>query len=102
MMNATLVLIIVLAVISFIQIIILIILGAFIVSFRDQMNGMFRDFIDAFAKLEVSQVSKNLQDHKKSWEEKYEEELNYVQRLMRGESNLVDLQLPQVKPQKDV
>jgi hypothetical protein len=74
---------------SLINSFVLVILGVFLVRFRDQITLQQR--------LPVPIPNKSV----KNWEDKYEEELNEFQRRLRADAGLVELPLPQVKQIKN-
>lgn len=71
-------------------------IGAFLVKFKDRVNGMFVDTIDAFETIytPVTQITKT--NKSKTWDEKYEEELEMTRRRIRNESALQDLPDPTI------
>jgi hypothetical protein len=74
--------------------ILLIVIGAFLVKFRERVNGLFSNFIDVQEELMLPVPSVEAQERKKTWDEKYEEELDALARRMRAESGLKDLPDP--------
>ena len=90
-----LILLIVLCVLGFFNLIALIAIGAFLVRFRDRTNGILSDFLGAMGELPppAPTVTEN-KDRPKTWDEKYEEELEAMQRRLRAESGLVNLPDP--------
>lgn len=83
---------------NFLNTIILIVIGAFLVRFRDRFNGLFIDFLKAFENLPIASIS-NFQNkplETKTWDEKYEHEIEEIQKRMRIESGLLNLPDPVV------
>jgi hypothetical protein len=68
-------------------------IGAFLVKFKDRVNGMFLDTIDAFETI-YNPISPTVGKKFKTWDEKYEEELEMTRRRIRSESSLQDLPDP--------
>lgn len=82
--------------ISFLNLLILVVIGAFLVQFRERVNGLFKDFINVIENLFSSSSSdvKNEVHIPRTWDEKYEHELLLQSRRMS--SGLQDLPDPTV------
>lgn len=92
-------LLIFLFVMSLLNLILFIAIGLFLVRFRDRVNNIFSDLIEA---LEIMWASVPTQvapeqpevERPKTWDEKYEEELKAITQRLRGDSGLRDLPDP--------
>jgi hypothetical protein len=90
------ILIFILIAISTANLICIFVLGAFIVKFRERLDGIFSDLLEMaetmWGAIPASQpvVASKL----KTWDQKYEEELENIQRRLRGDSGLLDLPTP--------
>lgn len=79
------------------NLIVLIGIGAFLVSLRDRINAIFSDIITLFAENSPPELSFTKEaERPKTWDEKYEEELEALQRRLRGDSGLLNLPDPGV------
>lgn len=90
-MNAMNVIVIITLILTILNTILMFGLVLFIVRFRDRMNDIFSDIINA---LEISFgaiPSMNKQDSPKTWDEKYEEDLERLAQLRKQNSGLTDL-----------
>lgn len=88
----------VLVFLSIINIGFLVVIGSFIVRFRERVNGLFSDMVKAmsdFAEVPVATVEP-VANRPKTWDEKYEVELDNIQRRLRADSGLSDLPAPGV------
>lgn len=88
-----LILIIGLFVISLINLIALVAIGAFLVEFRRVMFTRFVDIVNVIEQLfgELPEPTVEFSSSKKTWDEKYEEELEMRDRLRRQQAGLLDL-----------
>lgn len=69
-------------------------IGAFLVGFRDRVNDMFAELIQAVESSIKDSPSPLLfenQEKTKTWDEKYEEELESISRRLRTDLGLQDL-----------
>ena len=69
-------------------------IGLFLVRLRDRVNMMFADTIEAMGVVHgaIPEMPEIIIDTKvKTWDEKYEEELDYIAKRMREGSGLRDL-----------
>ena len=72
-------------------------IAVFLVRFRDRNNKIFADLIEAMESSFsfVSPIAtSSTEARQKTWDEKYEEELNVVARRVKENSNLIDLPDP--------
>ena len=84
---------------NLISIFIMIFLGAFLVKFRDRMNQMFSDFLAVLKEpfsSEAPPASNEENQESRTWDEKYERELEAIQKRLRAETNLINLPDPVV------
>lgn len=83
---------------SLLNSIILIFIGLFLVRFRDRVNNIFVDLIEAmeviWGAVPVVQSTEPTVERAKTWDEKYEEELESITRRLRTDSGLKDLPDP--------
>ena len=86
-------------ILNFISIFIMIFLGAFLVRFRDRVNQMFSDFLavlnEPFSN-EAPPANNEADQEPRTWDEKYERELEAIQKRLRAEINLINLPDPGV------
>lgn len=91
-------LLICLTVISVLNLIFLAAIGLFLVRFRDRVNNIFADLIEAlevmWGAVPVPAAPESEPERPKTWDEKYEEELESITRRLRGDSGLRDLPNP--------
>jgi hypothetical protein len=84
-----------LAFISLVNLLCLFAIGIFLVRFRDRMNKIFVDFIGAMETMGAVPITlEKVEDRPKTWDEKYEEELDQMQKRIRANSGLQDLPSP--------
>ena len=74
-------------------------IGVFLVRFRDRFNRMFYDLIETIGVLEESPSAPIVPvdsdvDRFKTWDEKYEEEIEAISKRLRQNSGLADLPSP--------
>lgn len=82
----------VLLVLSLINLVALVAIGAFLVEFRSRVNGMFSGLVNVIEQLFGDLPEPSVEVHsKKTWDEKYEEELENRNRLMKQQTGLLDL-----------
>jgi len=91
-------LLIFLTIVSFINLVFVFAIGIFLVKFRDRVNDVFRDLIQAMeimwgAVPNDSSFDPNI-ERSKTWDEKYEEELESINKRLRADSGLKDLSDP--------
>jgi hypothetical protein len=76
----------------------LIVIGAFLVQFRDRNNKIFSDMIEAMEVMwgatPVVPTAEPNDNRPKTWDEKYEEELDAMTKRLRQDSGLVSLPDP--------
>jgi len=93
-----LILLICLTVISFLNLIFLAAIGLFLVRFRDRVNNVFTDLIEAlevmWGAMPAAPIPEPDVERLKTWDEKYEEELEAMTRRLRSDSGLKDLSDP--------
>lgn len=84
--------------ISVINLICLVAIGAFLVRFRTRTNNIFADLIQAlevmWGAVPIAPTSEATDNRPKTWDEKYEEELDAMTRRLRADSGLVSLPDP--------
>jgi hypothetical protein len=80
----------------FLNTLIIFFLGVFVVRFNQRINQMFSDLVSVLVKVPEADVSLNLPESKKTWDEKYEEEIEIFSRRLRADSGLSDLPYPNV------
>lgn len=80
--------------ISFLNFCLLIVVGAFLVRFRERVNALLGYLIDVTETIIKDEPHVPQKVSSKTWDEKYEEELSAA--LRRMSSNLVDLPNPNV------
>lgn len=89
-------LLVALVIISIINLVIVIAIGRFIVLFRDRVDSIISDLIKAmefmWGAIPIETTSETTVDRAKTWDEKYEEELEAMNR--RLQSGLDDLPSP--------
>jgi len=88
-----------LSVISFINFVFLCFIGIFLVRFKDRVNNIFADLIEAMEVMwgimpVAPPVVSDPVERPKTWDEKYEEELEAMTRRLRSDSGLKDLSNP--------
>jgi hypothetical protein len=87
-----------LLILSFLNFLLLIAISVFLVRFRDRVNNLFKDLIEAmevmWGAIPVAPVTEQDSDRPKTWDEKYEEELEAMTRRLRADSGLSDLPDP--------
>ena len=91
------ILLICLTVISFVNLVFLFAISLFLVRFRDRVNNIFADLIEALEVMwgAVPTAAPEVEPERpKTWDEKYEEELESITRRLRGDSGLRDLPDP--------
>jgi hypothetical protein len=83
---------------ALLNLIVLVVIGAFLVRFRDRTNNIFADLIQAmevmWGAVPVAPTSEPTETRPKTWDEKYEEELDAMTRRLRADSGLVNLPDP--------
>lgn len=88
----------ILIVISLLNSIVLIGIGAFLVRFRNRTNNIFADLIEAMQLMwgatPPTPTTEPNDNRPKTWDEKYEEELEAMTRRLRTDSGLVSLPDP--------
>jgi hypothetical protein len=93
-----LILLICLTVISFVNLVFLFAISLFLVRFRDRVNNIFADLIEAlevmWGAVPTAAPPEAEPERPKTWDEKYEEELESITRRLRGDSGLRDLPDP--------
>jgi hypothetical protein len=76
----------------------LVVIGGFLVRFRDRTNKIFADLIEAmeviWGAVPVAPATEPNEARPKTWDEKYEEELDAMTRRLRADSGLVNLPDP--------
>ena len=75
--------------------IIMIYIGGFVVRMRDDQKEFFSDLVDLFGNMRLPEEAKKLPIKPmaattKTWDQKYEEELDMLSRRSRQDSGLVD------------
>lgn len=75
--------------------IIMIYIGGFVVRMRDDQKEFFSDLVDLFGNMRLPEEAKKLPiktmaTMTKTWDQKYEEELDMLSRRNRQDSGLVD------------
>ena len=87
-----------LLILSIFNCLLLIAISVFLVRFRDRVNNLFRDLIEAmevmWGAIPVAPAMEPDIDRPKTWDEKYEEELEAMTRRLRADSGLKDLSDP--------
>ena len=78
-----------------IKTIIMIYIGGFVVRMRDDQKEFFSDLVDLFGNMRLPEEAKKLPIKSmvattKTWDQKYEEELDMLSRRSRQDSGLVD------------
>lgn len=84
-------------ILNLISFFILIFLGAFLVRFQERMNGILKDLFSVLNSPFLSQTqvpSFDAQQEPETWDEKYEKELEAIQRRLRADTGLVSLPDP--------
>ena len=85
----------VLIVFSLLQLFVTLAIGVFLVRFRDRTNKIFSDLIEAmeimWGAVPVAPTATPNDNRPKTWDEKYEEELEAMSRRLREQSGLKDL-----------
>lgn len=80
-----------------VNLIVLFVIGAFLVQFRRNIVSMFGDFADLLEQLfgTIPTPTVETNDRNKTWDEKYEEELEMAARRLKENSGLQDLPMSQ-------
>lgn len=80
-----------------INLVLLVAVGGFLVQFRRNMVNLFGDFADLLERLfgTIPTPSVETDDRQKTWDEKYEEELEMAARRLKESSGLQDLPMNQ-------
>ena len=84
-----------LIVIGFLNLVLLFNIGLFLVRFKDRIDLMFKDGLEAMSVIHgaIPEMTEPVLDNKvKTWDEKYEEELEFISKRMREGSGLKDLE----------
>lgn len=78
------------------SLVLLFFIASFLVKMKDRHDQFFSDMVMMISGFEPPELPVVVQEEKKpkTWDEKYEEELEAQQRRMRGESGLSDLPPP--------
>lgn len=87
----------VLIVLVSLNLILTIVIGAFLVQFRQSVNRLFGDFVDVLEDLfgTIPAAPVHIEDRAKTWDEKYEEELAIAAMRLKENSGLKDLSMDQ-------
>lgn len=83
-------------ILNLISFFILIFLGAFLARFQDRMNGILKDLFSVLNSPFAPQMQIPVDDQQepRTWDEKYEKELEAIQRRLRADAGLVSLPDP--------
>lgn len=81
--------------ISIVNLVFLVAIGAFVVRFKDYYKATFSDLIDSIESLSGQEIVPVSRDSK-TWDQKYEEDLEKIARKTREISGLTDLPDPTV------
>lgn len=96
-MDIVLLLVVAALIVSVLNLIVLVGIAAFLVRFRDRINGIFGDLFNVMGEMPpVPTVADTTKPRPKTWDEKYEEELEALQRRLRSDSGLQDLPEPKL------
>lgn len=88
------ILMIILLILMVTNLIFLFVFGAFLVRTRDRINSIFSDLIEAMETMWGAIPVESKENEIKTWDQKYEEEMENIQKRLRGDSGLKDLAEP--------
>jgi hypothetical protein len=81
--------------IGILNLVFIFVLGSFVVRLRERLDNIFSDLLEMFTETSgETSDSQSFESEFKTWDQKYEEEIEKIQKSLKSNSGLVDLSDP--------